>query len=217
MHTRLLAAALAAALLSSCSDSKTDSQSQTGPFDGKSAAEVAAFIAFGFEDGATGYPSWARRVGVKNATAKKLSDEPFRFTYTQTTGTDTQRIVTVTMTTADNCVFDVKAEKGDAVEDGPFGGTFRLDFSGLTALNVGEDSSQFDGAKLQCVSIDGGQYVDCERINKDAFSKGTWPTFLLYADSGVTRDEKTSSRAAYQGRVNQAIVYFRENICKPKG
>jgi hypothetical protein len=195
MNTRLLTAALAAALLPSCSNA--------GPFDGKSPAEVAAFIAFGYEGDGT----YDTRDGA--VTSRKLSGEPFTVTFSLDGGPP-MRLYKAAMTSTDNCIFDVEFEPGEAM--GMPNSTLRFDFSKLTGAKMNRRGVQFEGATLQCVKAD--QPGFCKNSNGDtSFTQGRWPFRVNLVDEAHKADAENYG----QERITQAIGYFRETICKPKG
>ncbi|MGR9168612.1 hypothetical protein [Rhizobium sp. KDH_Rht_773_N] len=205
MKTSLFTAALAAVLLPSCSDA--------GPVDGKSPVEIAAFIAFGYEDGGTGSTGvTSGPMKDVNFTATKISGEPFTFAFDLSNGI---RFYTAAITTTDNCTFDVTFTPGSLLGQDIPKSLLRFDFSGLTGATVERDHGglgvQFEGATPQCVKSDDPRY--CKEFGKSPYGENDW----RFRTGLVDEAHKAGADKYRQERLDQAIAYFRDNICKPKG
>lgn len=193
MKTEFLAAALAATLLPSVS--------HAGPFDGKNPAEVAAFIVFGYQEEGS-----FDRGHDGTVTFQKLSDNPFNITLQPA-------VYSMYVGTPENCTFDVGFTVDGSISPTrqSHTTTYKFDFSKLTGARVssGGEGIQFEGATLQCVKSD---VVGCVNANKQV-ANGFWQARFGLVDEA----HKADAENYRQERVNQAIAYFRENICKPKG
>ncbi|KAA6490842.1 hypothetical protein DXT98_01390 [Agrobacterium sp. ICMP 7243] len=194
MKAQLFVATLAAVTLASCS-------SKANSFDGKTPEQVATYLAFGLEDKAEAFDKDMKIV------AGETSTQPFTIAVIANLNGTVVPMMQVVTTTSDNCTFTFAFTPQGNLRQMMQDTKLSINFTKLKSVKVTtSESAQFDGAEIQCLEPAGRDW--CKKVNQEPMS-GKW-------QSRIGPFDKDKSKDGDQARVNEAVAYLQENICKPQ-
>ena len=204
-------------------------------FQNRDADEAVTHLILGFEEGDKVDIRSPQFTGVR--IARKVSEKPLALAVDENgiakDGSHRSRqISSLSVTKLDNCTFRVRVQIFDNPNLGAETATinektgqssndsvYQFDFSGLTAVTIRPifdgvaEEVRFEGAKLQCVQSVPLSFCD-HGSGKTVFEEqGMWTRSRDFLLPYPYSDEAKISR---QKNAQEALVYFREHICKPK-
>ncbi|PDT38159.1 hypothetical protein CO671_01815 [Rhizobium sp. M10] len=199
MKAKLLTAAFSAAILSACSSEAA------GPFDGKSAEEVVSYLLFGLEDKAS------VTMDTLTVSTEATQAKPLSLVVKMQEGSNSEDALRATVETSDNCTFTV-AMKPLAINErvGLKDAKFSVDLTNVTAVEVGRGKNmKLPGAKIMC--LEAAEDVWCKAVSEES-TTGRWGLRV----GPFEKENPETPVKSIQEKANQALSYFKANICKPK-
>lgn len=199
MKTKLLTVAFSAAILSACSSEAA------GPFDGKSAEEVVSYLLFGLED------KTSVTLDTLTISTEATQAKPLNLMVRMQEGAKSADGFQTTVETADNCTFTVQVKLLEMRGNPNFQRSkFSVDLTNVTAVQVGRDERmRLEGAKILCLEAE--QDLWCKAVSQDTVN-GKWRMRI----GPFEKENSATPVASIQDKANQALSYFKANICKPK-